>query len=246
MLDAALDGRLSAEELCFFKKHLAECENCRADYEMHKIMLDALHAPVPEPHKHIHDAVMAKLPRVAKRTKWLRFARAAGGTAVAAVICLVILRAPMLGEMTNDKAECEPNTPEAMDGLWEATGENSTLGNSSQYSSKAECNTSHMVDLPSLGNTAIPETPDEDADSLANTSDSTVFRYENILVLLKGDKATLFFQNENGEHTAMLNSKRIGEKTLILYGESGEAQFEIDENNLILIKSTIPEIGLKG
>ncbi len=248
LFDAALDGELSGEEKAFFEKHLSECESCRQDYEMHRIMLHALHTPIPEPEKSIHDAVMARLPRVTKRAKILRTLRAVGGAAVAAVLCFAVLRSPLLRNFADEKSECMPNAPDMMSG--ENTALKGEAGGEGTFTYSKDDDMENVVG--SIDGNATPEAPSETLDGLEATLEkddeaSPVYEYENILILLKTeDKATVLIQNENDAYTKMMGYRLSDDTTLILYAENGEARFKIEDKTLILTESTIPEIKPKG
>ncbi len=253
LFDALLDGEISPEDSAFLEKHLQECETCRAELAIYRSMLEALHTPIPEPPASIHDAVMARLPKQKRHAKVLRRLRILGSAAVAAMVCVALVRMPGVFKFAaneSDKSLAEGHSQLAAVGNNQSYHYNSDLENSSELqkpnSDATKNELSDRDDQDGSGDRS-PESsalaPDAVGDGYAGLYE--IDRFAHHLVLDGNGNAILILHSSAGDEFISATYERDG-RFLYLTSEQGLAWFEVDKYTLYPRESWIPGFDAKG
>ena len=94
MLNARLDGTLNKKDAKELDRHLAACADCRNYLQLLELMREGLREDLPDPPDSLREGIMYKLGL--EKNRKLRFGAFGRWTAIAAVLCVVILGAVKL------------------------------------------------------------------------------------------------------------------------------------------------------
>lgn len=89
MLNARVDGTLNKKDAKELDKHLAACADCRKYLQLLEDIRDGLHEELPDPPESLREGIMYKIGL--EKHRKLHFGAMGRWTAIAAVLCVVIL-----------------------------------------------------------------------------------------------------------------------------------------------------------
>ncbi len=89
MISASLDGALNRKDAKELEKHLASCADCRRYMQLLETVKEGLHEELPDPPEMLREGIMYKIGL--EKHRKLHFGAMGRWTAIAAVLCVVIL-----------------------------------------------------------------------------------------------------------------------------------------------------------
>ena len=135
LISASVDGELGIDEKAQLEEHLRSCGQCRSYLEMMRRMSEAMHDSAEEPPEKLSEWIMADVKLHNTRRIFGAYGRY---TALAAVLCLVILGAaalrPRLAAGKNDLKKAAEDAPPPM----AVSSDLSGSGDEEEYSGSEE------------------------------------------------------------------------------------------------------------
>ena len=89
MISTSLDGALNRKDAKELEKHLASCADCRRYMQLLETVKEGLHEELPDPPEMLREGIMYKIGL--EKHRKLHFGAMGRWTAIAAVLCVVIL-----------------------------------------------------------------------------------------------------------------------------------------------------------
>ena len=115
MISASLDGALNRKDAKELEKHLASCADCRRYMQLLETVKEGLHEELPDPPEMLREGIMYKIGL--EKHRKLHFGAMGRWTAIAAVLCVVILGVVKLTGSGVMKASAQEAVPMALNSV---------------------------------------------------------------------------------------------------------------------------------